>query len=631
MGETQRGVVRLDVYSGHEALFSRQFEADSITIGSGPEAMMRVVGSGLSSLHAVITIGEDSTARLIDLGAGCQLNDRPVHTAMLETGDRIALGDEISLVFTHSLSGSIACSELTELAVQTRRRVEHTAPDGDEVLAMLMRWGTARGDAGIDRRGERVLEVAEVWGDTIVDVKHYSRRAGAVTIGGTTGHRWRVLGKPIAWVPPSLAPLAWAAAPLLSEAREEWRSDFYAPTSQLPHEHFSLFTVEGDVWYCSFSAKWTGFMDQGEERRSLAALIASGEATPIGDGLYRIAISEGARILMDTGEVIFFGQLTWPGKRVAASMIDTIDYPFAGVMAFMAFVFAMISTLIYSSPIPAEAEVLAIPDRFAEVMLSQPDPEPELPPTVHRSDESDPLDEGAKAKDSEGKVGKQDARMKVAKGAKVEIQKQQLDREIAEQAGVLGVLGDDSAMAGVFGSASISADLVSGVGGLLGAKGRQAGTHGLGSRGAGLGGGGTADTLGGLGTRGRGGGDAAYGQGPAAGPRPEGDIAGIGGSPIIIGALDRSLIDAVIKRHMNQFRYCYQRELNKDPSLAGKITVKFVIAGDGSVSRASIKSSSMGNVSVENCLSNRFMMLQFPEPKGNGIVIVSYPFMFAGS
>ena len=415
------------------------------------------------------------------------------------------------------------------------------------------------------------------------------------------------------------------------EAREEWRSDFYAPTSQLPHEHFSLFTVESNTWVCNFSAKWTGFIDQGEERRSLAALIASGEAAAIGDGLYRIELAEGARILMDTGEVIFFGQLTWPGRRIVASVVDNIDYPFAGVMAFMAFVFAMISTLIYSSPPPVGADIVSIPDRFAEVMLSQPEPEPELPQTAHRSDEPDSLDEGAKAKDDEGMIGKKNSKVKVTKGKKVELKQKALDVEAAEGAGILGVIGDDSAMAGVFGSSSISADLVSGVGGLLGSKGSQLGSNGLGSRGAGLGGGGTADTLGGLGTRGRGGGDSGYGQGPAAGPRPEGDIGGIGGSPIIVGALDRSLIDAVIKRHMNQFRYCYQRELNKDPGLAGKVTVKFVIAGDGTVSRASIKKSTLGNASVESCLSNRFMTLQFPEPKGNGIVIVSYPFMFAGS
>jgi hypothetical protein len=190
---------------------------------------------------------------------------------------------------------------------------------------------------------------------------------------------------------------------------------------------------------------------------------------------------------MDTGEVIFFGQLTWPGRRIVASMVDNIDYPFAGVMAFMVFVLAMISTLIYSSPIPASADVIAIPDRFAEVVLSQPEPEPVRPPTASPSDEPDPLDEGAVAKDEEGKVGKTDAKMKMAKGKKVEIQKQELDREVATEAGVLGVIGDNSALSGVFGSASISADLVSGVGGLLGSKGNQQGTNGLGSRGTGLG------------------------------------------------------------------------------------------------------------------------------------------------
>ena len=33
----------------------------------------------------------------------------------------------------------------------------------------------------------------------------------------------------------------------------------------------------------------------------------------------------------------------------------------------------------------------------------------------------------------------------------------------------------------------------------------------------------------------------------------------MGADPVILGALDKSLIDAVIKRHMNQIRYCYER------------------------------------------------------------------------
>ena len=96
-----------------------------------------------------------------------------------------------------------------------------------------------------------------------------------------------------------------------------------------------------------------------------------------------------------------------------------------------------------------------------------------------------------------------------------------------------------------------------------------------------------------------------------------------------MGALDKSLIDRVIKRHMNQIKYCYQRELTKNPNLGGKITVKFVIAKDGSVSKASTKTSTMGNKAVESCINRRFHRFKFPEPKGGGIVIVSYPFIFA--
>ena len=112
-------------------------------------------------------------------------------------------------------------------------------------------------------------------------------------------------------------------------------------------------------------------------------------------------------------------------------------------------------------------------------------------------------------------------------------------------------------------------------------------------------------------------------------PKGSGDLPVGGGDPVIIGALDRSLIDEVIKRNMNSIRYCYQRELTRNPALGGKIVIKFVIAKDGSVSTAEKKSSSMGNGSVEQCIVHRFMAMQFPEPKGGGIVIVSYPFMFS--
>jgi hypothetical protein len=108
-----------------------------------------------------------------------------------------------------------------------------------------------------------------------------------------------------------------------------------------------------------------------------------------------------------------------------------------------------------------------------------------------------------------------------------------------------------------------------------------------------------------------------------------GGTATMSDSVTVQGALDKPLIDSVIKRNMNQLRYCYQRELTRNPDLGGKLTVKFVIAGDGTVSTAETAGSTLANAAVEQCINGRFLKFQFPAPKGGGIVIVSYPFTFA--
>ncbi len=224
---------------------------------------------------------------------------------------------------------------------------------------------------------------------------------------------------------------------------------------------------------------------------------------------------------------------------------------------------------------------------------------------------------------------------------RVEVAVRDVDREIAQSAGLLAALRDageldgvfgasslDSELDDVFGVSSLDSELTGGIGGLIGAKGTQIGSGGLGSRGSGLGGGGTAEGLGGLGTKGRGSGASGYGSGGGSfGANGEGAEALVG-APIILGALDRSVLDQVIGRHINQLRYCYQRELTNDPNLAGKIIVKFVIAKDGTVSSATTKQTTMNNAAVESCINGRFMRFRFPEPKGGGIVIVSYPFVF---
>ncbi len=101
------------------------------------------------------------------------------------------------------------------------------------------------------------------------------------------------------------------------------------------------------------------------------------------------------------------------------------------------------------------------------------------------------------------------------------------------------------------------------------------------------------------------------------------------GEPIVIGALDRSLINSVIERHQDQIRDCYDRELWWDPELHGKAKVKLVIAYDGTVSSARVTTSSLCSDPVHACIVKQFQHMHFPESKGNGIVLVSYPLTFA--
>ncbi len=123
-----------------------------------------------------------------------------------------------------------------------------------------------------------------------------------------------------------------------------------------------------------------------------------------------------------------------------------------------------------------------------------------------------------------------------------------------------------------------------------------------------------------------------YGIGQGLAPSPGGSS---GGSPTVklgemtvLGALDKSLIQQVIKRHMSQLKYCYEKQLNVDPDLAGKVVVKFVISKDGDVSSAKVHSSTIDDSKVESCVSGRFQRFVFPQPKGGGIVIVKAPLIF---
>ncbi len=164
------------------------------------------------------------------------------------------------------------------------------------------------------------------------------------------------------------------------------------------------------------------------------------------------------------------------------------------------------------------------------------------------------------------------------------------------------------------------------------------GVGGFGAVGTGAGGGGEREgTIGGggpLGTMGRIGGHGGpdYGFGPGVGGlhrrQSRGPDVSLEGASVR-GSLDKEIIRRIVRRHLNEVRYCYQQALTRRPTLEGRLVTQFTIAPTGQVLAAVVQSSTLREISVEACVVNAVKRWEFPAPDHGGLAMVSYPFTFA--
>lgn len=213
-------------------------------------------------------------------------------------------------------------------------------------------------------------------------------------------------------------------------------------------------------------------------------------------------------------------------------------------------------------------------------------------------------------------------------------------REQARTAGAIGVL---QAMAGAWNSptspygqdSALGNDPMSALGALMGDQiGGNFGFGGLGLRGTGRGGGGTGEGtigLGTLGTIGHGAGTGSgsgYGSGAGGFRGRSASVPRIRtGEAEVRGSLSREVIRRVIRRHINEVRFCYEQELAQRPDLSGRVTVSFMISATGAVQMANVQNTTLGNARVEGCIAQAVRRWTFPAPDGGGAVLVNYPFV----
>jgi len=209
--------------------------------------------------------------------------------------------------------------------------------------------------------------------------------------------------------------------------------------------------------------------------------------------------------------------------------------------------------------------------------------------------------------------------------------------EQTRNAGVLGTLGSSEdaqlqfarsiqagearkanpSIASVFGNdAALGNDAQAVLGGLVGST---YGVGGLGLIGSGAGGGGTGERtigLGTLGTSGKGGPGGRHSSGPDVVP----------GQMIVRGSVDNEIVRRIVRRHINEVKYCYEQQLQRQPRLRGRVVVQFTISRDGMVLASVLQSSTLASPPVEMCIVTAIKRWEFPKPLGGGLVIVSYPF-----
>ncbi len=105
--------------------------------------------------------------------------------------------------------------------------------------------------------------------------------------------------------------------------------------------------------------------------------------------------------------------------------------------------------------------------------------------------------------------------------------------------------------------------------------------------------------------------------------------AGIPSETVVLGSMDPDVIRRILLDHLPQFRYCYQKELERTGAdTSGTVKLDFTIGASGHVTQAGIDGSSALPTDVKKCVVQVLKGINFPEPMGGGTVGVKQPMNF---
>jgi outer membrane biosynthesis protein TonB len=111
---------------------------------------------------------------------------------------------------------------------------------------------------------------------------------------------------------------------------------------------------------------------------------------------------------------------------------------------------------------------------------------------------------------------------------------------------------------------------------------------------------------------------------PTAAPQPK-----LTGGDVVATGFDKQIVKRVINQKKAEITHCYNKELMKNPSLKGRVTIKWRILSSGNVGAVEVVSNELGSAAVADCLKAKVASWKFPAPKGGAAVDIAYPFNFS--
>ena len=408
------------------------------------------------------------------------------------------------------------------------------------------------------------------------------------------------------------------------------RNTIVLPMADDRPARFSLLENQGQQFQLVINATMQGRVNLGSSDVDFDALRSQGMATRRGD-LYVLPLQESARGKVELGDVTLFFQFVAPPPDEAKPLLpsdirvsrwQTMDRIFFGILAASLFLHFSGAALILSADVPREPELALdqLDDRFVRAIIPQ---RPVEAPRVAETGSAEAPKDDKKGDEGKDTLDKPAASQTAGDAAE---RRAEVVKKVSGK-GLLKILGSNGgggqgAFADVLGGGSGGGDIAAA---LAGAGGVGVSTEasvggGTGPRGSGSG---KVTGIGEVGTQGGGSVDL--------GTKKETEVQGRvqDSTPDVESAdVDRAALARYVRSRLKSIQSCYEKELKRNPTLKGKVVVRFVIKPSGRAGEVEIEENTLGSEAVGSCIRTTIRNWAFPF-KPDSDTAVSYPFVFS--